>query len=41
MLSPSIVGLAFALCVVVGLVFGIIPAWRAARANAIASLRYE
>ena len=40
-LSPAIVVLAFALCVVVGLVFGIIPAWRAARANAIDSLRYE
>ncbi len=40
-LSPGIVVLAFVLCVVVGLVFGIIPAWRAARANAIDSLRYE
>ncbi|MCA0268736.1 MAG: ABC transporter permease [Bacteroidetes bacterium] len=40
-LSPGIVVLAFTICVLVGLTFGLLPAWRASRANPIEALRYE
>jgi putative ABC transport system permease protein len=40
-LAPGTVALAFGICVGVGVVFGFVPAWSAARANPIDSLRYE
>ncbi len=40
-LSPFTVVLAFVICVGVGVVFGSIPAWTAARARPIDALRYE
>jgi putative ABC transport system permease protein len=40
-LSPGTVVLAFAICVGVGIVFGLIPAWSAARSRPIDALRYE
>ncbi len=40
-LSPGIVVLAFGICVGVGVLFGFIPAWAAARSRPIESLRYE
>lgn len=40
-LSPATVVLAFAMCVGTGLIFGLAPAWSAAKANPIEALRYE
>ncbi len=40
-LSPGTVALAFGICVGVGVFFGFIPAWAAARSRPIESLRYE
>ena len=40
-LAPGTIALAFGICVGVGVVFGFVPAWSAARANPIDSLRYE
>ncbi len=40
-LSAGTVILAFSICVGIGIVFGLVPAWTAARANPIEALRYE
>ncbi len=40
-LSPATVVLAFMICVGVGVLFGFIPAWSAARSEPIEALRYE
>ena len=40
-LSMGTVILAFSICVGIGVVFGLVPAWNAARANPIEALRYE
>ncbi len=40
-LSGGTVLLAFAICAVVGVTFGLIPAWQAARSRPIDALRYE
>ncbi len=40
-LDLSVVGIAFAICALVGTLFGLAPAWTAAKANPIDALRYE
>jgi putative ABC transport system permease protein len=39
--SPLSVFVAFGVSVAVGLLFGIVPAWRAARQDPVVCLRYE
>jgi putative ABC transport system permease protein len=39
-LSPQVVAIAFVICVSVGVLFGIAPAWQAAQARPIDALRY-
>jgi len=40
-LSPTVIAIAFSICVGVGVLFGIAPAWQAAQAHPIDALRYE
>ena len=40
-LPLSTVGLAFGICVAVGVLFGLAPAWQAAKAQPVEALRYE
>jgi putative ABC transport system permease protein len=41
LVTPSVIALAFGVCVTVGVVFGTLPALRAARMDPIAALRHE
>ncbi|MDX1637894.1 MAG: hypothetical protein R3281_08000 [Balneolaceae bacterium] len=40
-MSWQTVAVGFVICTLVGLIFGFLPAWRAARSDPIESLRYE
>jgi len=40
-LSPVVVAVAFGMCVLVGIIFGLAPAWAAAKSEPIEALRYE
>jgi ABC-type antimicrobial peptide transport system permease subunit len=41
MITPDIIGLAVVITVVIGVLFGILPAARAAKLQVITALRYE